>query len=84
MPARTRLRTAGAVGPRRLVELLRQSERFGPGALGQRGIEVFVSLAFDDQHAETKPVVRLDKRVVEVLAQSLRHFRNGQRRQLTA
>ena len=70
--------------PSRLIELLGQGERLGPGALGQRRVEVFVGLAFDDQHAEAKPVVGLDERVVEVLAEPLRYFRNGQCRQLAA
>ena len=76
---------ARSVGPGRLIKLLRQGERLGPGTLGQRWVEVFVGFTFDDQHAQAKPFVATDQRLVEVFAQALRHLRNCQlRRSATA
>jgi hypothetical protein len=50
--------------------------------LRQRWVQVLVRLAFDDQHAKPKPVVALNDRIVEVLAQTFGDFGNRQCGQL--
>ncbi len=55
-----------------------------PGALGERWIEILVSLSFDYQHAKPKPLVTLNERILKIIAKAFRDFRNGEGRKLTA
>jgi hypothetical protein len=52
-------------------------------SLRERRIEIFVSLLFDDQRAEPKPLVALNERILRIIAKAFRHFRN-EGRKLTA
>src|SRR5690606_4581578 len=62
----------------RLVQLLRQGERFCPRSLRKRRVEVLVGLTLDHQHAQPESAVRLDKDMVEVFAQTLGDLWNWQ------
>ena len=52
--------------------------------LGEKGVQVFVRLALDDETTETKRVVALDDRVFEILRETLRDVRNRQPRKVAA
>src|SRR5262249_28630273 len=63
-----------AIRPRALAELLCNDERFFPGLLRQRRIEILVSFALDHQAAETQSIVALHDRIVQVIGEALGHF----------
>ena len=73
-----------AICPSGFIEFLGERKCLRPGALGERWIEVLVSLAFDDQHAKPKPLVALNERILKIIAKAFGDFRNGEGRKLTA
>jgi hypothetical protein len=56
-----------------------------PATIAQQNrVKIFVCLAFDDEAAESNAIVGQEDRIVEVVGEALRHFRDGQARELAA
>ena len=75
---------ARAVGPSGVAQSFRDRERFAPGLLGENRVKIFVCFALDDEATESNAIVGLEDRIVEVVGEALRHFRDGQARELAA